>query len=236
MREWVGAAVEVEIASSYADLAHAIEVGRVDLAWTPPAVCARVLPSVRSILTVVRYAATSCRAALVVHAASGIRTAEDLAGKRGAWVDPLSTSGHLMALAHLAELGMDPSRLFASQRFAGSYRDALLDVVGGRADVTSVFVVDGGPDATLRELLDIAGPSASVLEVLCTTAPAPFDALVVPLESADSTELEERILRLRQQASPPAMLLEVCRADRFVRAKREEYARFREIVATIRLD
>jgi phosphonate transport system substrate-binding protein len=181
-------------------------------------------------LTAVRYGATECQAVLVVRADSGIRSAKQLAGRRASWVDPLSTSGHLMALAHLRDLGLDPDRLFVSQRFAGSYRDALIDVVEGRADVTSVFVVAGEEKATMRELVDLAGPGARGLTLLSTTAPAPYDALVITRRAKLPDVLEGRLLALDQRISPPAMLLEVCRADRFLRVKPQAYASLERFV------
>ena len=226
MSGWLEQTVDVQAARSYRELSSAIERGDAELVWTPPAVCARVGARARTLLTAVRRDATSCSAALVVRADSGIRSLADLEGKRAAWVDPLSTSGHLMAVDHLREHGLDPERTFSEQRFAGSYRDALVELVEGRADVTSVYVVDGGPDATLRELHDLVGAGAKALTLLATTAPAPYDALVVPHGSPDSTLLETRILALHRRMRPPAMLLEVCRADRFVRSGTDLYGSF----------
>src|SRR5262245_52794378 len=77
MTAWVGSPVAVEIARGYRELAVAIERGDADLAWAPPAVCARVRTHARSVLTVVRYGATSCRAVLVVRRGSGIVRVHD---------------------------------------------------------------------------------------------------------------------------------------------------------------
>lgn len=224
MTEWLGSEIRVEVAPSYRALALAIERNEVDLAWAPPAVCARVRRAVRTVLTVVRSGATSCRAVLVVRAGGGMTSPAHLAGKRAAWVDPLSTSGHLMALVYLHANGLDPRSLFSSQRFAGSYRDALADVIADRADVTSVFLVDGTEDATRRELHDLIGPTASSLALLGATPAAPFDALVIPSGLPASLALERKILALDHRAGVPAMLLEVCRADRFVRGSPADYA------------
>lgn len=227
MSGWLGDRVEVEVAPSYLDLARAIERAEVDLAWTPPAVCSRVRSCARSFLTAVRARATSCRAALIVRKAGGIERLADLTSKRASWVDPLSTSGHLSPLAHLRAHGLDPKRLFSEQRFAGSYRDAMMDVVAGRADVASLYFVDESPEATMRELQDLVGSAASALALLATTEPAPYDALVVPAGSRAPSDLEERILSLHARMRPPAMLLEVCRADRFERTSAERYAAVR---------
>ena len=63
MTAWLGERVSVALAADYAALAAAIEGGGTDLAWAPPVVCARVRHGVHSILTMVRYGATSCRSA-----------------------------------------------------------------------------------------------------------------------------------------------------------------------------
>jgi ABC-type phosphate/phosphonate transport system substrate-binding protein len=225
---WLGEPVTAKVAPSYHVLADSIERGDVDVAWSPPAVCARVHRSTRSMLTAVRYGATECRAALVVRTDAGIRSVRELRKMRASWVDPLSTSGHLMALAHLRDEGLEPMSLFSSQRFAGSYRDALADVAERRADVTSVFVVDDTLEATLHELHDLLGPRARDLSLLSMTAAAPFDALVVSKKARDA--VEDKLLSLDQRISPPAMLLEVCRADRFIRARARAYARLESMV------
>lgn len=224
MTAWSGTVVEVRVATSYRDLVLAVERGEADLAWAPPAVVARAQASIRGLLTAVRYGRTACRAMFVVHSAATMRSVEDLRGRRAVWVDALSTSGYLSPQLHLRARGLDPQRLFASQSFAGSYRDALQQVLDGDADVTSVFQVNDSVESTLRELLDLVGETGRKLAVLEeATEAAPFDALVIPRQGEAPMDLERRILALDQRSRPPAMLLEMCRADRFVRGEIEAY-------------
>lgn len=236
MTAWAGTRVRVDVAPTYRELALAIERGETDLAWAPPAVCTRTRASIRSALTVVRYGATSCAAVLVVSKNSGIQTLHDLERKRAVWVDPLSTSGFLLAMKHVRDAGFDPQRHFASQRFAGSYRDALFEVLAGNADVTSFYQVAGDKAATLRELHDIVGVGASSFSIVAVTAAAPFDALVVPKAAPESAELERRILALDQRMNPPAMLLEVCRADCFRRTPAAAYAGLERVIDGVVFD
>lgn len=230
MSSWLETRVRVDLASSYRALVEEVQRGRAELAWAPPAVCARLRSEAQALLTVVRYGARQCRSAFVVHRNNLCRNVEGLSGARAAWVDPLSTSGYLMALSHLMEQDLHPDELFSEQRFAGSYRGALAAVAEGRADVTAVFVVDEDAELTLRELYDLVGPSASALRLLAMTDPAPFDALVVGPEVPEAEALIERLLKLHNRMNPPSMLLEVCRADRFVRGDVEDYARFERLV------
>jgi len=224
MRAWLATEVRVELARDYATLTRAIVRGDADVAWAPPSICASVRNRVAALLTIVRYGKTSCRSALVVRADAGFRTCADLRGKRASWVDPLSTNGYLMAIVHLQTRGLDPRAALREQWFAGSYRDALADVAEGRADVTSVFVVDDDEQATLRELYDLLGPQASCLALLTVTEPAPFDGIAIGAHVRDAELLVRKLLALEQRMRPPAMLLEVCRADCFVLANADDYA------------
>lgn len=238
MSAWTKEQVDVEVAGSYRELALAIDESSADLVWSPPAVCARARRSIRTALTVVRRGATSCAAVLLVPRRDGPArdTKRALLGAHAAWVDPLSTSGYLSAMAHLRELGLDPRRHLGAQRFAGTYRDAILEVAAGRADVTSFYRVEDDDAATLREAVDVAGPDAARLSILAVTRTAPFDALVIPSRGAVSPELERRILSLDSTGKTPAMLLEACRADSFRRTPPSAYAVLDRVQGDLVLD
>src|SRR4051794_34827175 len=109
----LGHPVEVSIGQSYAELERQVKEGTVSLAWLPPLVCARVLPSLRAIFKLVRHGyGTYCSA--IVARPGGV-TLDRLAGRRAAWVDPLSVGGYLLAIDLLRRRGLDPHRLLAAQ-------------------------------------------------------------------------------------------------------------------------
>src|SRR5688500_7384720 len=58
--------VAVEVARDYADMEKRLIERSVDLAWVPPALCARVVDSVPAIFVAVRRGLASFRSALVV--------------------------------------------------------------------------------------------------------------------------------------------------------------------------
>ncbi len=229
MGGWLGERVEVTVARDYGQLADVVSRGEVEMAWVTPFVASRVRLLVSRLLTIVRYGATGCAATFVVHRDSDISSLRDLRGKRASWVDPLSMNGHLMALKHLEKSGFDPSAHFSEQHFAGSYRATLSEVAEGRADVTSFFVVANDRDMTLREMRELLGARAEDLAILEITDPAPFDAIALP-SGPRASFLAGELLKLDQKMSPPAMLLEVCRADRFIDADLDAYAGFDEYV------
>lgn len=229
MSAWLDDDVEVVTAESYRGLAQQLEAGDAALAWVPPAVCAKVRGHCRSVLTAIRDGRKEYAAALVVRRDSGIASIADLVGKRAAWVDPLSASGHLLAVAHLRSNGLDPAEALASESYAGTLRDALVQVAEAQADVTSTYMVGDEVGRTLEELRDIAGPAANELAILERTGTAPFDALTIGFDAPQG--IEERLLGLkRRRSGAPAMLLEICRADGFVRADPVAFSAFEGFV------
>lgn len=142
MQDRLGVHVVERNVDTYDELEQAMTAGRIDLAWLPPLVFARL--DQRSVATAV---ATVVRpgdafwSVLVTSPASGITrlVPEQLVGRRIAWVDPLSASGHIVARLGLAALGIDPRATFSSESFAGSHVEALQAALEGRADVAATF-------------------------------------------------------------------------------------------------
>ena len=127
---------------TYDELEQAMTGGEIDLAWLPPLVFARL--DQRTVATAV---ATVIRpgdaywSVILTSPISGITAldVDQLRGRRIAWVDPLSASGHVVARLGLAARGIDPRLTFASEVFAGSHQEALLAALEGRVDLAATF-------------------------------------------------------------------------------------------------
>lgn len=80
------------------------------------------------------------RSCIIVVANSPIKTLADLKGKRVAFVNRSSTSGYLMPLAALKQLGIEPERDFAQVLFGGTHEqtEALLGKNGVHAIATNL--------------------------------------------------------------------------------------------------
>lgn len=80
------------------------------------------------------------RSCIIVAANSPIKTLADLKGKRVAFVNRSSTSGYIMPLAALRQLGIDPERDFAQVLFGGTHKQtqALLGKNGVDAIATNL--------------------------------------------------------------------------------------------------
>lgn len=188
----LGTRFRAEVAATYADLEAGAREARAELVWAPAAVCAR-LTVARGVWLIVRDGRSSYRSALVARREDRLSLGK-LAGKRAAWVDPLSAGGHLLAIALLRARGVDPEKTFASQAFVGSHRAALLAVLQRDADVAAVSA-HGLDDASLEgDLRWYVGAAGDRLEAIALTERCPNDALLV-------TENASTALAVRFRAS-----------------------------------
>ena len=90
---------------------------------------------------------------------SGIRTADDMKGKRFAFVDKATTAGYLLPLEYFHENGISQFKSFFRETyFAGTHEDAIYDVLNKKADVGAAknTIFDRllkGDDKLARDLL-----------------------------------------------------------------------------------
>jgi phosphonate transport system substrate-binding protein len=153
----VGRDAEVVVANSYRELTTFCQGAKVDVAWAPPFVAARLESSgLKILLRGVRRGRSTYRAALL--ATSPDASISWLKGRKAAWVDPYSVAGYLLPLVYLKANGVNPDRDLMAQDFAGSYIAAIDRVVSGRADVTSVFAPPSEAGLGARTGLDELAP------------------------------------------------------------------------------
>src|SRR5262245_5534047 len=104
---WVGERVQAQItpveAASYQALATMMVKGKLDIAWLPPIVFARIeRDAVDVLVTSHRGKNAGFESVLITRAESKVRTLESLRGGRAAWVDPWSASGYVLPRINLA--------------------------------------------------------------------------------------------------------------------------------------
>lgn len=224
----LGRTVEVEVATSYEALAHRTITSDVDLAWTPPSICATAEMAASYVLKTVRAGGTSYRAALVCRRANPLNVTS-LHGQRAAWVDELSTAGFALPRAFLREHGVDPGRVFKSQRLMGSYHDAAMAVARRDADVCAVFT-NGEDELAVSLALDqlIGVSAARHLMPFAFTRESPSDGLIITRRpSPGEAKALFDLLRSDRAGPIPRVLLEVCDARGFVPALRGDYSLIR---------
>lgn len=233
----LGRDTEVIVASTYEQLARELLSGKVDAAWAPPFVCARIeAMGVRVLVRGLRNGASAYRAALLTRKDSNL-TLDTLKGTTAAWSDRDSVGGYLLPMAFLRERGLDPARTFRQQDFVGNYRNALEAVLAGKADLTSIFAPtarEGAPAVT--GLSELWPEKQDQFRVLGFTEEAPNDGVAVSMGAASSTvtELEKTLLSLHQTPAGLAVLKDCFHADKFELAPRMGYrALYRVALASL---
>jgi phosphonate transport system substrate-binding protein len=230
--------VEVVATPSYEQLARELLAGKIDAAWAPPFVCARIeAMGVRVLVRGVRSGASVYRAALICKRESH-RTLETLTGATAVWSDRDSIGGFLLPMALLREKGLDPSKTFQKQEFVGNYRAAMEAVFGGKAEVTSVFA----PSAKVAGAAELTGAQeiwpeqAQAFRVLAWTDEAPNDGVAVSMSASTSTvsDLEKTLLSMHQSPEGLKVLADCFHAEKFEVAPRMGYrALYRVALASL---
>lgn len=128
-------------AANYQSILNQLIRGKIDIAWlgSQSSVEARKNPEVELLVKPVRFGTTSYRGIIIARQDSGIRSLEDLKGKKFAWVDKESASGYLFPKSLLIEAGIDPDRDFETAQFLGKHDAVVLNVLLGKYDAGACY-------------------------------------------------------------------------------------------------
>lgn len=176
------------VATSYVGIVEAMGSGTVHVGWLPPLayVFAHDKNGDEAALKVVRHGKATYRGMVVVMADSPAQTLADLKGKRVAFPDQASASGHLYPRALMLEQGVNPDTDFAETSFSGGHDSALLALLKCSADAACCY------DDARTKLLDAGYPDImEKTRVLAYTADIPADN--VTLAAALPAELRAKI-------------------------------------------
>lgn len=151
---------------------------------------------------------------------SGIRTAEDMKGKRFAFVERATTAGYLFPLAYFKEHGITDYRsYFRETYFAGSHDAAIMAVLNSEADVGSAK--NTIYDQLARENLRIE----QELVILAASKTVPQNGLAVRKDLDPELKIALKQLLLGMDKDPEgAEALRQFGARGFVETTNKDYA------------
>ena len=223
--------VTVRVANTYAELEEKVLGKLVDVAWAPPSICAKAEEREQTILKAVRQGRSMYRSVLICRQGENLKL-DGLQGKRAAWVDPLSTGGHLLAISLLKQQGINTNSLFSSQEFHGSYQGALLSLIRGQADVSSIYAY-GVEDVDVRySLSEHVGASEVQLQSIAFTDESPSDGLIDTGRSELAKDLVTLLLKDPGNRAR-ALLLNLIEAETLERAAHNDYWAVRQALAEL---
>ncbi len=216
----------VKVAKSYAELEEKVLSRQVDVAWAPPSICAKAEEQEQTILKAIRQGRSMYRSVLVCRKGEELSLESMAEGRnqnlRAAWVDPLSTGGHLLAISLLRQHGIEPNTLFSEQEFHGSYQGTLLALIRGQADISSIYVY-GKEDVDVRwSLSEHVGVSEVQLRGFAFTDESPSDGLIDTGSNESANDLVQLLLHEPNNRAR-SLLLELIDAENLERAEQTDY-------------
>ena len=175
LQKTTGLHFKTSVATSYAAVIEAMGAGKVDVGWlaTFSYVLAHDKFDVDLLLVVQRFGSPYYRGQIMVRADRGIKDLAGLKGKRFAFVDPASTSGHLYPKTLLLSKGIDPEHFFKKSVFAGSHNAVVLSIYKGEVDGGAAY--DGSRSAVAKIFPDVFDK----VKVIAYTKEIPNDTVSV---------------------------------------------------------
>ena len=187
LQKVTGLHFKTSVATSYAAVIEAMGAEKVDIGWlaTFSYVLAHDKYGVELLLVVQRFGSPFYRGQIMVRADSGIKDLAGLMGKRFAFVDPASTSGHLYPKTLLLAQGFDPEQFFKKIVFVGSHNAVVLSIYKGEVDGGAAY--DGSRAAVAKMFPDVFDK----INVIAYTKEIPNDT--VSVRKGLSEDLKMRI-------------------------------------------
>ncbi len=188
LQKTTGLHFKTSVATSYAAVIEAMGAGKVDVGWlaTFSYVLAHDKYGVELLLVVQRFGSPFYRGQIMVRADSGIQDLSGLKGKRFAFVDPASTSGHLYPKTLLLSQGVDPEHFFKKSVFAGSHNAVVLSIYKGEVDGGAAY--DGSRSAVAKTFPDVFDK----VKVIAYTKEIPNDTVSVRKKLSENLKLKIR--------------------------------------------
>lgn len=163
---------------------------------------------------------------------SGIQNAQDMKGKRFAFVDKATTAGWLLPLHYFKENSIEDYRTwFAETYFTGTHEDAIYDVLDGRADIGAA------KNTVFDRLAQKDSRLLNELHILATSLQVPANALAVRRGMSNSFKIKLRnILLQMDQDEQGRRILDEFGARKFVTTTPKDYDPVFTYADDIRLD
>jgi phosphonate transport system substrate-binding protein len=230
----IGAEVVVIVASSYTELSGLVTRGEADVAWLPPAVYVRAseVADVRLLLGSARTGGQQFSGVLFVKSDAPWSDPRDLGGTRVAWVDHDSCAGYLFPRLALADCGLDPDELFASQFILGSHHAVARAVEVGKADVGATFVQGVNVASQAGWSLEV---DPNDMRAILYSAPIPADVICASgtLDPSLRDRVVDALAHMHETPGGTEALQGLFDVDRFVPAREEDYEMVRRAMSSV---
>lgn len=204
----------------YAEVNELLERGEIDFAW----VCTGAVADLTSrniavpLVAPVVAGGTNYRAYLIVRTEDGVRSLEELRGRRFAFTDPLSLTGRAVVIEQLHGKGETPESFFSESFFTFAHDNSIRAVQRGLADGATV-------DSLVFDLLAKNYPEeVKGVSVVWRSEWFPIPPIMVSRRESEDTirRLRDAFTTLHEDAEGRA-ILDAVGIDRFVAVGPDAY-------------
>jgi phosphonate transport system substrate-binding protein len=224
----LGRDVDLVIPTNYNATVEALGNGSLDFAYLGGLTYVKAHAQYGVVPLVQRTSDREFHSLFITQAGNPIAALKDLRGKKFAFGDINSTSGHLMPFYALTNAGLDPDKDL-SYRYTGNHPATAKAVESGTVDAGAI------DESVYHAMLDGGQIDKSKVRVFYTTPPF-LDYVWVARKdtsAADRTAFAAAFLGLR--APGDAAVLDILRGTSFVRANDGEYDLLRTIATKLKL-
>lgn len=218
-----GAKVELTVPSHYAAVVEALVSDQVDIAYLGGFTFVQASQRAGVQPLVQRERDRNFHSVFITHSDSGIDDLQDLKGRRFAFGDVNSTSGHLMPEYFMRQNNVDPN-VIANAFYSGGHDATALAVANKKVDA-------GALDETVFEKMTKEGKlDATKVKVFYTTPPY-FDYVWAARKGLDPHLAEgfsNALLKLSREDATHKQLLESLIATKYLRANNSDYDKLRQ--------
>jgi phosphonate transport system substrate-binding protein len=141
----LGVKVKMQSAGDYAGVIAAMQFKKVDIAYFGPKsyVEAAKRAGAEAVATEVdaESGLPGYYGMIITKKGSGLKTMEDIKGKKWAFTSSNSTSGTLVPTVMFSKEGIDPKKYFSKVLYSGGHEASILAVKGGKVDAASTNTI-----------------------------------------------------------------------------------------------
>jgi phosphonate transport system substrate-binding protein len=146
LEDTLGVKVKMQSAGDYAGVIAAMQFKKVDIAYFGPKsyVEAAKRAGAEAVATEVdaESGLPGYYGMIITKKGSGLKTMEDIKGKKWAFTSSNSTSGTLVPTVMFSKEGIDPQKYFSKVLYSGGHEASILAVKGGKVDAASTNNLD----------------------------------------------------------------------------------------------
>jgi phosphonate transport system substrate-binding protein len=142
MEKKLGIPVELIFSTDYAGVIEALKSNKVHMASLPPfayVIATRTMNLIPIVTLGNNGKPSTYQSVIIVNGHSNLKSMADVKAHAKdlsfCFVDPASTSGHLVPRGYLNSIGLNPNTAFKQTMFAGSHMTSVLSVKSGKVDV-----------------------------------------------------------------------------------------------------